>query len=145
MKTQNIWKIISVILASMMFFNSVVAQTQKKATLSDTGKSVDTCEDSTSKLSSVKAWYILEKPNANEPILIIGYLSERDSRNINRRRLQLAQKALIKLGINKDSIVLAEGITKLPLPKLDFFVKGKIVDEIVSNHNLLFCIECCSR
>lgn len=146
-KKHKIFNVLLVLLATALVINNINAQIiEKKIDSSQKQESVDSCEDSTSKISSVKAYFTDEKKVSDNSIVIIAYSSKKEnSRKMNQKRLHLAQEGLIKLGVNKDNIVLAEAIINSQLPKLDFYVNGKIVDRITTNHNSLFCIECCSR
>jgi hypothetical protein len=146
-KKSEIIQALSLILLMFFLFNEMIAQTNKKTdTLTQIQETVDSCEDSTATISSVKAYYISEKKNARDSIVIVAYPSEKeDSKKMNGSRLKLAQQGLISVGISKDNIILTEALISSPLPRLDFYVSGRIVGRIITNHNLLFCIECCSN
>lgn len=135
-----------IILFMIFVVNNTNAQSIKKIEISNKQESSDSCEDSSFKLNSVKTYFTNEKEVLDNSIIIIAYSSkEENSRKMNQKRLHLAQEGLIKLGVDKDDIILAEAITISSLPKLDFYINGRIVDSITSNHNALFCIEYCTK
>lgn len=106
-------------------------------------ETIDSCEESTLKISSVKAWFLKERLDDKSSIIIIAFSSSNERSSVANRRLKQALKGLATLGLDEKSIVLAEGLGRASLPRIDFYVNGRIVGRIITAHGKLFCIECC--
>lgn len=89
----------------------------------------DSCEISTAKIDTVRHSYLAARSPDTDLIIIGTKGSNEVSENINQKRIELAGKA------SESS----------PLPKVSFYVDGKLAVSITASVDSLFCTECCER
>ncbi len=107
--------------------------------------SVDSCEISTAKLDTVKNEYLSAR-SADTKITIVGTKGRNEkSSDVNKERLKLALKALVKLGVDEKRIFLSESDDVSPLPTVSFYIDGKLIAEITTSTDKLFCTDCCEN
>ena len=107
--------------------------------------SVDGCEFSAAKIDTVKHAYLSTR-SGDTKLTIVGTNGRNEtSSNINKKRLELALRSLVKLGVDEKRISVSESDAVSALPAVSFYIDGKLIAEITTSTDKLFCTDCCEN
>lgn len=85
------------------------------------------------------------EPNKDSFVIIVAYLGRGEkSRSYNQQRLKALEFYLTKYrGFSKERLILTEGKRRNGLGKVEFYVGGKLSDEIFLVKRGRICTSCC--